>query len=92
MTKPQYPLTDEQEQTLIDFDEDYASQYDSLAEWGNEVAQFGNASFPRPIIKPFTYPDKLQYWIDLVKQYNIDLAEWKAQITENDCPTDYISF
>lgn len=42
MTKPIYPLTDEQEQELIDFDENYASQYDSLAEWENEVIQLSH--------------------------------------------------
>ncbi len=90
--KPIYPLTDEQEQTLIDFDECYASQYDSLAEWKNEVIQFGDATFPKPKIKPLVYPDKLQHWIDLVKQYNVDLAEWEAESTKDDCSYDDIPF
>lgn len=92
--KPEYPLTNEEEQELIDFDENYASQYDSLAGWENEVKQFGDATFPRPVIKPFIYPDKLQHWIDLVEQYNADLKKWEAESTEDedDCQYDDIPF
>lgn len=94
MTKPTFPLTDEQEQELIDFDECYTSQYDSLTEWKNEVAQFGDVTFPRPVIKPLVYPARLQHWIDLVKQYNADLAKWEAESTEDadDCPFEDIPF
>lgn len=82
MMKPIYPLTDEQEQELIDFDEAYANQYDLLAEWEHEVALCGYATFPRPIIEPLSYSDKLQHWIDLCKQYNVDLAKWEAESTD----------
>lgn len=88
MTKLQYPLTDEEEQILIDFDDNYASQYDGLAEWENEVSQFGDATFPKPVIKPLVYPDKLQHWIDLAKQYNVDLAKWEAKDADKSDPVE----
>lgn len=93
-SKPEYPLTDEQEQELIDFDEAYACQYDSLAEWENKVKQFGDATFPRPVIRLLRYPDKLQHWIDLVEQYNADLKKWEAESTEDedDCQYDDTPF
>lgn len=62
MKKPIYPLTDEQERELIDFDEAYANQYDLLAEWEHEVALCGYAILPRPIIKPLAYPDEFRHW------------------------------
>lgn len=71
MMKLTYPLTEEQEQELIDFDEAYANQYDLLAEWEHEVALCGYVIFPKPIIKPMSYSNKLWHWINLCRQYNI---------------------
>jgi len=82
--KPIYPLTEAEDQELEDHHDSHSSQYDSLAEWKNEVVQFGDASFQKPIIQPLTYPDHLEKLVTKASVYFQELAEWESNLTEEE--------
>ena len=82
--KPIYPLSDAEDQELMDHEESYASQYESLAEWKNEVAQFGDASFQKTTIKQLTYPGHLAELKAKQDAYGQKLAEWNNNLTEDE--------
>lgn len=78
LEKPIYPISEEEELSLIEYEEGHAIQFESLAEYRNEVAQFGDASFQRPEIKPLVYIGDLKVLKDKVDKWVKDLKIWES--------------
>jgi len=77
ITKPIYPLTEKEEMDLMEHDDSHSSQYESLAEWKSEVAQFGDASFSQPKIQPLVYEGRLKVLKDKLTEWSKNFAEWE---------------
>ncbi len=91
--KPIYPITEKEELSLIEHEECHAIQFESLAEYCNEVAQFGDASFQRPEIKPLVYIGELKVLKDKVDKWAKDLKDWgNAQFATEDVSDELIPF
>lgn len=86
--KPIYPITEKEELSLIEHEECHAIQFESEAEWRNEVKQFGDASFQRPKIKPLVYTGDLKVLKDKVDKWAKEVKAWEIGIISTEDISD----